>query len=171
MQKDIIGVYDDEHQIVVAINRLKEQGIKVKDVHTPFPVNEIFEALELKTSFPYFAFAFGVMGATLTFLFLYWTTVISYPLVIGGKPHLSLAFIVIIFVMTINITVVCSLIAFFIKEKKGPGAAHNSPHLDISDDKFVLVVDLKDYESAKISDIMKNTGAVEIEEKEIIEEE
>ncbi len=170
MQKDIIGVYENEHQVVVAINQLKAQGIKVKDVHTPFPVFEIFEAMELKTRFPYFAFGFGVMGASLTFLFLYWTTVVSYPLVIGGKPHLSLAFIVIIFVMTINITIVSSLIAFFIKEKKGPGADAKSPHLDINDDKFVLVVDLKNNEASRISDIMKNTGAVEIEEKEIVEE-
>ena len=170
MQKDIIGVYTDEHQVVVAINQLKEQGIKVKDVHTPFPVFEIFEALGLKTRFPYFAFGFGVMGASLTFLFLYWTSVVSYPLVIGGKPHLSLAFIVIIFVMTINITIVCSLIAFFIKEKKGPGADAKSPHIDINDDKFVLVVDLKGYESTKISDILKSSGAVEVEEIEIVEE-
>jgi len=171
MQKDIIGVYDDEHKVVVAINQLKDQGISVKDVHTPFPVFEIFEAMGLKTRFPYFAFGFGIMGVTLTFLFLYWTSVVSYPLVIGGKPALSLTFIVIMFVMTINITIVTSLIAFFIKEKKGPGAVAKSPHLEINDDKFVLVVDLKNLESTKVAEIMRNAGAIEIEEKEIVHEE
>jgi hypothetical protein len=171
MEKDIIGVYTDEHQVVSAINQLKENGIKVKDVHTPFPVFEIFEAMELKTNFPYFAFGFGVIGLSLTFLFLYWTTVTSYPLIIGGKPHLSLAFIVIMFVMTINVTIVCSLIAFFIKEKKGPGANAKSPHIDINDDKFVVVVNLKNNESTLVSEILKNTGAIEVEEQEIIEEE
>ncbi len=171
MEKDIIGVYDNEHQVIVAINQLKENGIKVKDVHTPFPVFEIFEAMELKTRFPYFAFGFGVMGLSLTFLFLYWTSVISYPLIIGGKPFLSLAFVVIMFVMTINITVVSSLIAFFIREKKGPGAADNQPHLDINDDKFVLVVTKVENEFSKVTEILKNTGALEIEEKEVIVEE
>jgi hypothetical protein len=38
MQKDIVGVYADEKLVVTAINQLKEQGIKVKDVFTPFPV-------------------------------------------------------------------------------------------------------------------------------------
>jgi len=171
MEKDIIGVYDNEHQVVVAINQLKENGIKVKDVHTPFPVFEIFEAMELKTKFPYFAFGFGVMGLSLTFLFLYWTSVISYPLVIGGKPFLSLTFVVIMFVMTINITVVSSLIAFFIREKKGPGAEHNQPHLDINDDKFVLVVTKVENEFSKVSEILKNTGAIEIEEKDVVVEE
>jgi hypothetical protein len=171
MSKDIIGVYTDEHQVVLAINQLKENGIKVKDVYTPFPVFEIFEAMGLKTRFPYFAFGFGVMGISLTFLFLYWTSVLNYPLNIGGKPFLSLTFVVIMFVMTIFVTILTSLIAFFVREKKGPGAAHNSPHIDINDDKFVLVVDLKGYEPATISGILKNTGAIEIEEKDVVEEE
>ncbi|MFN8257238.1 MAG: DUF3341 domain-containing protein [Bacteroidales bacterium] len=166
-QKGIIGVYNDEHQAVTAVRQLKDQGIEVKDVHTPFPVFEIFEAMGLKTRFPYFAFGFGVLGVSLTFLFLYWTTVINYPLVIGGKPHLSLTFIVIMFVMTINITIVCSLIAFFIREKKGPGAVAKSPHAEINDDKFVVVVSLKNDNPALISEIFRNTGAIEVEEKEI----
>ncbi len=168
MEKNIIGVYDNEHQVVVAINQLKENGIQVKDVHTPFPVFEIFEAMGLKTRFPYFAFGFGVMGLSLTFLFLYWSTVISYPLVVGGKPIFSLAFVVIMFVMTINITIVCSLIAFFIREKKGPGAVANEPHMDINDDKFVLVVKKIDSESLRVTEILKNTGAVEVEEIDIV---
>jgi hypothetical protein len=166
-QKGIIGVYTDEHQAVTAVRQLKDKGIEVKDVHTPFPVFEIFEAMGLRTRFPYFAFGFGVMGLSLTFLFLYWTTVINYPLVIGGKPHLSLTFIVIMFVMTINITIVCSLIAFFVREKKGPGAVAKSPHPEINDDKFVVVVSLKNDNQAMISEIFKNTGAIEVEEKEI----
>ena len=101
MQKDIIGVYTEEKQVVTAINQLKEKGIKVKDAYTPYPVFEIIEAMELKTRFPYIAFVFGVISVSLTFLFLYYTSVISYPLVIGGKPYLSLSFVVILFVATI----------------------------------------------------------------------
>jgi GxxExxY protein len=77
--------------------------------------------------------------------------------------------------MTINITIVSSLIAFFVKEKKGPGQVANMYHPDINDDKFVLVVNktdkMTDEETSVITGIMQNTGAVEIEEKEIEEDE
>ncbi|MDF1549223.1 MAG: DUF3341 domain-containing protein, partial [Bacteroidales bacterium] len=173
MQKDIIGVYADEKQVVTAINQLGEQGVKVKDVYTPFPVFEIIEAMGLKTRFPYFAFAFGVAGFGLTFLFLYWTSVVSYPLVIGGKPYLSLTFVVILFVMTILVTVISSLTAFFVRDKKGPGQVAQMYHPDINDDKFVLVVTktskMSDEDASKITAIIQNTGAIEVNEKEIEE--
>jgi len=175
MQKDIIGVYTEEEQVVTAINQLKEKGIKVKDAYTPYPVFEIIEAMELKTRFPYFAFVFGVIGVSLTFLFLYYTSVLSYPLVIGGKPYLSLSFVIILFVATIFVTVISSLIAFFVRENKGPGKVAKMYHPDITDDKFVLVVTktekMTDEDSANIAGIMQGTGAIEIEEEEIIEEE
>jgi len=168
MQKNIIGIYTDETQVVPAIHQLREVGVEVNDVFTPFPVNEIIEAMKLKTNFPYFAFAFGVIGFSLTFLFLYWTSVISYPLVIGGKPHFTLSFVVILFVMVINITVIGSLFAFFIREKKGPGSKVKYPVDGVNDDNFVVLIDktdkITDDISDKISDILKNTGAVEVKE-------
>ncbi len=174
MQKDIIGVYTEEGQVVNAINQLKERGIKVKDAYTPYPVFEIIEAMGLKTRFPYFAFAFGVISVSLTFLFLYYTSVLSYPLVIGGKPYLSLTFVVIMFVATILGTIVSSLIAFFVRENKGPGQVAKMYHPDITNDKFVLVVNktkkMTDEDAANITGVLQSTGAIEIEEKEIEEE-
>ena len=168
MQKNIIGIYKDETLIAPVINQLREQGVEVKDVYTPFPVNDIIEAMKLKTNFPYFAFAFGVIGFSLTFLFLYWTSAISYPLVFGGKPYLSLSFVVIIFVMVINVTVIGSLIAFFVREKKGPGTKPKFDSEDVNDDKFVVFIDktakMTDDDSAKISDILRSSGAVDVKE-------
>ncbi len=173
MQKNIIGIYTDETLVAPAIDELREVGVEVKDVYTPFPVNEIIEAMKLKTNFPYFAFAFGVIGFSLTFWFLYWTSVDSYPLNIGGKPSLSLSFVVIIFVMVINITVLSSLFAFFIREKKGLGSKAKCIVDGINDDKFVVLINktdkMTDDDSTKISDILKNSGAVEVQEKELVQ--
>ncbi len=174
MQKDIIGVYTEEENVVTAINQLKEKGIKVKDAYTPYPVFGIIEAMGIKTNFPYFAFGFGVIGVSLTFLFLYYTSVLSYPLVIGGKPYLSLTFVVIMFVATIFVTVLSSLIAFFVRDNKGPGKVAKMYHPDITDDKFVLVVNktekMTDEEAANITGVLQNTGAIEIDEREVEEE-
>ncbi len=171
MQKSIIGIYKNETLVAPAINQLREEGVEVKDVFTPFPVIEIIEAMKLKTTFPYFAFAFGLIGFSLSFLFLYWTSVVDYPLNIGGKPNLSLSFVIILFVMVINVTVVGSLLAFFIREKKGPGSKAKYVSDGVNDDKFVVLIDKTDKmtvdETNKISDILKNSGAVEVQEKEL----
>jgi len=170
MQKNIIGIYTDETLVAPTINKLREEGVEVKDVHTPFPVFEIIEAMKLKTTFPYWGFAFGVMGFSLTFWFLYWTFVVSYPLNIGGKPSLTLSFVIILFVMVINITVMSSLTAFFVKEKKGPGTKPRFDFDGVNDDKFVLVVEktkkMTDEDTGKISDIIRNSGAIDVQEKE-----
>ncbi len=171
MQKNIIGIYNNETLIAPAIYKLREQGVEVNDVFTPFPVNEVIEAMKLKTNFPYFAFAFGVIGFSLTFLFLYWSSVISYPLIFGGKPSNSLSFVIILFVMVINVTVTGSLIAFFVREKKAPGTKPKFDLVDVNDDKFVVLIDrtakMTDEDSVKISDILRSSGAVEVLEKEL----
>ena len=168
MQKNIIGIYTDEMLVAPAIIQLREEGVEVKDVYTPFPVFEIIEAMKLKTKFPYYAFAFGVIGFSLTFWFLYWTSVDSYPLNIGGKPSFSLSFVVILFVMVINITVLSSLIAFFVREKKGPGSKAKFIADGINDDKFVLLVNrtekMTDDDSVKIHEILRNSGAIDVQE-------
>ncbi|OQX97907.1 MAG: hypothetical protein B6I20_11780 [Bacteroidetes bacterium 4572_117] len=168
MEKNIIGIYNDEMLVAPAINQLRDKNVEVQDVYTPFPVFEIIEAMKLKTRFPYFAFAFGVIGFSLTFWFMYWTAVESYPLNIGGKPSLSLSFVVILFVMVINITVISSLIAFFIRVKKGPGSKAKYVADGINDDKFVVLINktktMTDDDSAKISEILRDSGAVDVQE-------
>ena len=88
---NIIGVYDDEDLIVDAIHHIQKKDIKIKDVLTPIPIHGVFEALKLETRLPIATFLYGVLGTTLTFAFLYWTSVVSYPLKFGGKPLNSLS--------------------------------------------------------------------------------
>ncbi len=170
MQKNIIGIYTDENLVAPAIEELEREGVKVSDVYTPFPVFEIIHAMKLKSRFPYFAFGFGVSGFLLTFWFLYWSFVQSYPLNFGGKPSFSLSFVIILFVMVINITVISSLIAFFVREKKGPGTKAKEIAEGVNDDKFVLLIEnakLDEEKTAKVSEILKTSGAVDVIEKEV----
>ncbi len=72
--------------------------------------------------------------------------------------------------MVINITVVSSLIAFFVREKKGPGAKAKEIVEGVNDDKFVILIEnLKsdDEKVTKASEILKSSGAVDVIEKEL----
>jgi hypothetical protein len=167
---NIIGVYDDPDVLVGAVKKVKESGIKIKNVFSPFPIHEVFDALGLKTRLPYLTFLYGVLGALVTYAFLYWTSVISYPLKFGGKPLNSLSFVIILFVMTINIATFLTFMTFFIRQKLWPGKEVTMIDSASADDKFVITVEKGDDMSAeevqKVMNIMEEAGAVNVSEKE-----
>ncbi len=155
------------------MKNIKAAGIRIKNVFTPYPIHEVFEEMGLKTRMPYVAFIFAASGLLLTYGFLYWTSVIDYPMTIGGKPTNTLSFLVILFVMTINVGVLLSLITFFVIQKLGPGKEAVVVHKDITDDKYVIVIEKTDEMSKEdvqmINAALFQYGAIETGEKENIE--
>ncbi len=162
----ILGVYDDEEKLLSSIQLIQEKGYKVEDVVSPYPIEKVFELLKLKTRIPAAAFLYGILGLIGTFGFLYWTSVINYPLVFGGKPQNTLSFVIVIFVMVIFVVVSLTLLTFFISEKKGPGAKPYIEYPGISDDKYLIVIDVaSDTDVKSVNELLKNGGAVEVTEK------
>lgn len=169
----IVGIYEDPDVLVSAIHKIREKDIKIKNVFSPFPIHGVFEALNLKTRLPYLTFIYGVIGTTATFAFLYWTSVVSYPLKFGGKPLNSLSFIIIMFVATIFVATLLTFMTFFIRQKIGPGKEVVMIDPRTTDDKFAIVIE-KDPELSgddilKINTVLKETGAVEINDKPLPE--
>jgi hypothetical protein len=163
----IFGVFDDEDKLISSLKKLKEKDIKISDVISPYPVEEVFHILKMKTRLPIAAFFYGLFGLLATFTFLYWTSVISYPLVYGGKPQNTLSFVIVIFVMVIFVTILFTLVSFFLREKKGPGAKPKVEYPGITDDKFLVIIDKSEGMDTKgINDIFKAGGAIEITEQE-----
>jgi hypothetical protein len=161
----IFGVYDNEDKLISSIRLIKEKGFNISDVVTPYPIHEVLEELKLKTRLPAAAFIYGLFGMLATFGFLYWTSVVNYPLVFGGKPQNTLSFVIVIFVMVINITILLTVVSFFIREKKGPGAKPSIEYPGISDDKYLIVVDMgPETDGKKVNELLKQGGAIEVTE-------
>lgn len=171
MKTNILGVYDDENDVMHAIDKLQEGGIKVKDVFSPFPLHHIWDKLNLTTRLPFATFIYGAVGGIATFALLYWTSVINYPLKFGGKPLNTLSFIIIMFVLTILIGTVFTALTFFVRQKLYPGKEANLPDVRTVDDKFVIVIekddDMDSAELSKIKSVLTETGAVEINESDV----
>ena len=167
---NIIGIYDDPDVLVAAIKKVKGEGIKIKNVVSPFPIHEVFEALGLKTRIPIMTFLYGFFGLVVVYAFLYWTSVVSYPLKFGGKPLNSLSFIIILFVMTINIATFFTFMTFFFRQKLWPGKKVVMIEPAATDDKFVIMVEkgeeMSDADAGKVKKVMEEAGAVEVKEKE-----
>lgn len=167
----IIGVYEDEDVLLKAMDELQDNGVEIADVFSPVPLHGVFEKLKLTTRLPYATFIYGAFGTTVVFLFLYWTSVVSYPLKFGGKPLNTLSFIIIMFVLTIFIGTLFTFLTYFIREKMYPGKVVNVPVPRTTNDQFAILVtkkqDMDEKELKKINDLLKKSGAIEIKESEV----
>ena len=168
---NIIGIYEDEDILLKAMDELQASNIKIKDVYSPIPIHGVFERLNLTTRLPYATFIYGVIGTISVFGFLYWTSVISYPLKFGGKPLNTLSFIIIMFVLTIFVGTLFTFLTYFIREKMYPGKQVNLPVPETTNDQFAILIektpDMTVNETNKINEVLKKTGAIEIKESEI----
>ena len=163
---NIFGVFDDEDKLIAATRAIRDKGIPIKDVVSPYPVEKIFDVLKLKTRIPVAAYIYGVIGLLATFGFLYWTSVVNYPLVFGGKPQNTLSFVIVIFVMVINITIASTIVTFFLREKKGPGAVPAYEYEGMTDDKYFIIIEKsEDLDAEEVTGLLKKGGAIEVTEK------
>jgi len=171
MKTNILGIYEDEEVLLKAVDKLQDSGVKVDDVMSPFPIHGLFDRLNLKTRLPLATFLYGVGAVIVVFAFLYWTSVVSYPLKFGGKPLNTLSFIIIIFVLTINIGTLFTFITYFVREKMWPGKEVTLPVPESTNDKFVIVVSkadgMTDNDVSNINSMMKESGAIEVRESDI----
>ena len=168
---NIIGVYDDEVVLLKAMDELLANDIKIKDVYSPIPIHGVFERLKLTTRLPYATFIYGVIGTISVFSFLYWTSVVSYPLKFGGKPLNTLSFIIIMFVLTIFVGTLFTFLTYFFREKMYPGKEVTLPVPETTNDQFAILIEksstMTAAESKKINDVLKKTGAIEIKESAV----
>ncbi len=171
MKTNILGVYDDEHDVVHAVDKLQDGGIKVKDVFSPIPLHHVWDKLNQTTRLPYATFIYGAIGGILSFALLYWTSVINYPLKFGGKPLNTLSFIIIMFVLTILIGTILTAITFFLRQRLWPGKESKMPDTRTTNDKFVVVVekteDMGEDQVNKIRKLLTESGAVEVNESDV----
>ena len=165
-----IGIFDEEEKFISSIKSLQEKDFNIYDVFTPYPVHEVFHLLKRKSKLPAAAYFMGLSAILATLAFLYYTAVIDWPIVYGGKPFNSFpSFIVITIVLTILTVTIGSLALFSARSKLLPGRDNTIFDQRATDDKFVIVVatgKLDRSTAEKAENIMKETGAIEIIDKE-----
>jgi hypothetical protein len=165
-----VGIFDDEGKFISTIRSLQDQKFLIFEVFTPYPVHEVFHLLKRKSRLPTAAYFFGLFGIIATLAFLYYTSVIDWPVVYGGKPFNSFpSFIVVTIVVTIFTVTIASLALFSARSKLFPGRDNTIFDLRATDDKFVIVVDTNFPDlstGGRAGSIMEEKGAIEILDKE-----
>jgi len=171
MRRYISAYFEDEENLLRAAKDLKNNNISIQDVLSPFPIHGLDPILGFKKSLiPTVGFISGAIGTIVAFGFQTWAFTVDYPLFIGGKPHFSIpSFIPITFELTVLFAAFGMVTAFLVRSKLGPGAKKTIHDERITDDHFVIIVDLEESGSqdGMVEEILLKEMAQEIQVKEI----
>jgi len=86
----LMAEFDNPTDLVDATNRARLAGYTAMDAYTPFPIEELNEALALKKNpLPLIILLGGIAGGVGGYFLEYWTQVIAWPMNIGGRPFHS----------------------------------------------------------------------------------
>jgi hypothetical protein len=165
-----VSVFDEEQKLLAGIKAVKEKNVKIDEIYTPYPMHEVIEAMGQKSRFTFIAFVYGFMAVIGVLSFLYYTSVIDWPINYGGKPTSAFpSFIIITLVLTIATITILSLFTFSIRAKIYPGKTYTLPDLRATDDKFVMVFDGENSGSGfdDLDKMLKECGAEEVYRKEL----
>jgi hypothetical protein len=161
----VIGIFNDHDTLLHGAEEIRHQGVKIHEVFTPYPVHGLEDALGYKRSFmPKAAFMFGALGTTLAITMQVSMMGIDWPMIIGGKPFLSLpAFVPVTFECTVLLAAFGMVGTFLVTRDLKPYKVPRIFDIRATDDKHVMAIDLANNSMTEdqIKALLKEVGAEE----------
>ena len=145
----LMAEFETPTDVVAAARRVHEEGYRRIDAFSPYPIEELSEAIGVHTTkMSTIVLIGGVVGLIAGYLMQYYTHVVDYPLNVGGKPfHSWPQFIPITFETTVlgaALAAVFGMLALNgLPEPYHP--VFNTPNFALaSRDRFFLLVEARD---------------------------
>lgn len=165
----VLGIFRREEDILEATHATRRNGLKILDVYAPYAVHGLDKAMGLRTSrLPWLCFLAAAVGAILKLWFEFWTTMVDWPVNVGGKPWNSLpAFVPVTFEVMVLSAGLSTVFAFLLISRLWPGKRPVLPAPGITDDRFVLVVEETDaaFDLTRVRGLFERFNAVSVEER------
>jgi hypothetical protein len=169
----LIAEFHTPHEAVEAARKVYEAGFRRIDAYSPYPIEELSEAVAPHHSpLPKMVLGGGILGLLAGIALEYWASVIEYPMNIGGRPFFSWpAFLVPAYETTILFaagTAVLGMLAL----NGLPQPYHpvfNVPGFALaSRDKFFVCIEATDprFDRVKTREFLDGLGASEVSEVE-----
>ena len=158
--------FTDPLLLLEAVKRLRLEGFRVIDTYSPFPVHGMDEAIGLKPSrLPRACLGFGLLGLATALGVQIWTSAYDYPLIVGGKPLVSLpAFIPVAFELTVLMAGLGVVGSLFIAAGMRPRFKVPDLHPGVNDDRFVVAAEIQAGASfAGVQSLLAGLGALDTE--------
>lgn len=165
----VLGTFAREEDILGATHATRAGGLKILDVYAPYAVHGLDAAMGLRRSrLPWICFLAAAVGAVLKLWFEFWTTMVDWPVNVGGKPWNSLpAFVPVTFEVMVLSAGVTTVFAFFLISRLWPGKEAVLPTHGVTDDRFVLVIEETDaaFDIDRLRGLLEKFNAVSVEER------
>jgi hypothetical protein len=173
---DVYGLLAEFHtpaEVVDAAHRVREAGYTKVDAYSPYPIEELMEALRIGHSrLPRLVLVGGILGALSGWALQYWAAVIEYPMNIGGRPvNAWPAFIIPSFETTILFAAGAAVLGMLalngLPEPYHP--VFNLPNFALATrDKFFICIEAADpkFSRAETAKFLRSLGASEVQEVE-----
>ncbi|WP_435135022.1 DUF3341 domain-containing protein [Formosa sp. A9] len=165
--KVIHAIYTDDDVLMSAVKQVKAAKHHIEEIYTPFPVHGLDKAMGLApTRLAICAFIYGCIGLTVATTMMNFIMIEDWPQNIGGKPSFSYlenmpAFVPIMFELTVFFAAHLMVITFYLRSRMWPFKSAENPDPRTTDDHFLMEIPVHNNET-ELSDLLKETGAVEI---------
>ncbi len=166
----VLAEFSDTATLLQAAEKINESGYKKYDCHSPFPVHGLDKAMGLgRSPLGYWVGGGATLGLIGIMVFIWWVSVVDYPLIISGKELFSFqAFVPPAFAITILAAAITTVIGMLIFNRL-PRWNHplfNSKEFSrVSDGGFFVSIEADDpaFEKDKTTEFLKSIGAVRVE--------
>lgn len=162
----VMGEFDNPTNLLAAARRAHAEGYREMDAYSPFPIEELTEALGFRhTRLPLVVLIGGIVGCIGGYLLQYYASVIDYPWNVGGRPfHSWPSFVPVTFETTI---LVAALTAVFgmLGANGLPQPYHpvfNAPNFALATrDRFFLCIKARDplFDRGQTARFLSSVGA------------
>ncbi|WP_368516592.1 DUF3341 domain-containing protein [Rhizobium sp.] len=140
----LLAEFDRPERLIEAVERARKAGFTAMEAYSPYPVEELTEALGFKENIvPWLTLAGGIFGAALGYGLQFYTNY-AYPIEIGGRPlYAWQSFMLITFELTVLFAVLSAIFGMLLLNRL-PRLHH--PLFDIEafqlgqSDKFFLII-------------------------------
>ena len=166
----ILAEFNTPAATMAAAEKVRDQGYSRWDVHSPFPVHGMDEAMGLKNSqVGWFAFLGGAIGFFGGNLMIWYMNSFDYGLVVGGKPlYSAFSSFPVCYEMTILFAAFGSLFGMLILNRL-PRLHHpllkNRRFAQVTHDKFYVVIECDDprYDQDDTHALLREAGSRHVE--------
>jgi hypothetical protein len=165
----VLAEFIEADELVAAAARVRDLGYRNVECYSPLPVEGLADAIGFhRTRMPRVVLIGGIMGGTAGFALQYWTTVIDYPLNVGGRPLFSWpSFVPVVFEMTVLFAALSAVLGML--AMNGLPQPHHPlfamPQFDrATQDRFFLTIRAQDplFDEEKTRRLLVQLGAKEV---------
>ncbi|MGB0678706.1 MAG: DUF3341 domain-containing protein [Polyangiales bacterium] len=166
----VLAEFDSPEAVLHAAEKVRDAGYQRWDVHTPYPVHGMDDAMGLKpTKIGVISFIAGLTGCLTAVLMMQWMNGYDYPIVVGGKPPDAVPSMVpIMFEMSILFTGFATIFGLLHLARL---PRHHHPvfaserFVAMSDDRFFISVEAADprFDEAQTAQFLHSLAPVSLE--------